>query len=225
MANENKTDPPLLTTARLRLRGINETDSDDLYAIYSDVKTLEYWGQDPVQSPAEAWKKIRKNMKSVEGGTAILWGIALRDNNRLIGTCTIFKINQQNKNGEAGYILNRAYWGKRLMTEAMGSVFDYAFNDLGFHRLEADTDPKKHCQPGLIGKVWVPAGRLFSRALVRAREMARLRHAGFITKRLFVRACLRANCYRSFRPQGASYRLKTAACLFATPGRRRREGR
>jgi RimJ/RimL family protein N-acetyltransferase len=152
MANNNKTDPPLLTTARLRLRGINETDSDDLYAIYSDVKTLEYWGQDPVQSPAEAWKKIKENMKSVEDGTAVLWGIALRDDNRLIGTCTLFKINQQNKNGEAGYILNRTYWGKGLMTEAMGSVFDYAFNDLDFHRLEADTDPKNIASLALLEK-------------------------------------------------------------------------
>jgi len=152
MANNNKTDPPLLTTARLRLRGINETDSDDLYAIYSDVKTLEYWGQDPVQSPAEAWKKIKENMKSVEDGTAVLWGIALRDDNRLIGTCTLFRINRQNKNGEAGYILNRTYWGKGLMTEAMGSVFDYAFNDLDFHRLEADTDPKNIASLALLEK-------------------------------------------------------------------------
>ncbi len=150
MANKNNTDPPLLTTTRLRLRGINKTDSDDLYAIYSDVKTLEYWGQDPVQSPAEAWKKIRKNMKSVEDGTAILWGIALRDSNRLIGTCTIFRINQQNRNGEIGYILNRDQWSKGLMTEAIRSVVAYAFNDLNFHRLEADTDPKNLASLALL---------------------------------------------------------------------------
>jgi len=153
MANKNKTDPPLLTTARLQLRGINKTDSDDLYAIYSDLKTLEYWGQDPVQSPAAAWKKIKENMKWVEGGTAILWGIALRDNNRLIGTCTIFKINQQNRNGEIGYILNRNHWGKGLMTEAIRSVVDYAFNDLNFHRLEADTDPKNAASLALLEKL------------------------------------------------------------------------
>jgi ribosomal-protein-alanine N-acetyltransferase len=153
MTNKNKTDPPLLTTARLQLRSIGKSDSDDLYAIYSDMKTLEYWGQDPVQSPADAWKKIRANMQQVEGGSAILWGIALRDNNRLIGTCTIFRINQQNKNGEAGYILNRKHWGKGLMTEAMSSVLDYAFNDLEFHRLEADTDPENAASLALLEKL------------------------------------------------------------------------
>ncbi len=146
----NNTDPPLLTTARLQLRSISETDSDDLYAIYSDMKTLEYWSQDPVQSSADAWKKIRENMQWVEAGSAILWGIALRDNNRLIGTCTLFRINQQNRNAEAGFILNREHWGKGLMTEAMSSVLDYAFNDLNFHRLEADTDPKNLASLALL---------------------------------------------------------------------------
>ena len=152
MTDKNKADPPLLTTARLQLRSISKADSDDLYAIYSDMKTLEYWGQDPVQSPADAWNKIKVNMQSVENGTAFLWGIVLRDSNRLIGTCTIFRINQQNKNGEAGYILNRAHWGKGLMTETMNSVLDYAFNDLDFHRLEADTDPDNAASLALLEK-------------------------------------------------------------------------
>jgi len=153
MTDKNKTNPPLLTTARLQLRGITQTDSDDLYAIYSDMKTLEYWGQDPVLSPAEAWNKIKDNMQYVKGGTAILWGIALRDSNRLIGTCTIFRINRQNKNGEAGFILNRAHWGKGLMTEAMSHVLDYTFNELDFHRLEADTDPKNTASLALLKKL------------------------------------------------------------------------
>jgi len=153
MTGRKNTSPPPLTTARLQLRGINQADSEDLYAIYSDMKTLEYWGQDPVQSPAEVWKIIKKNMQYVASGTAILWGIALRDSNRLIGTCTIFRISQQNKNGEAGFILNRAHWGKGLMTEAMGSVLDYTFNDLDFHRLEADTDPKNLASLALLKKL------------------------------------------------------------------------
>jgi len=153
MTGRKNTSPPPLTTARLQLRGINQADSEDLYAIYSDMKTLEYWGQDPVQSPAEVWKIIKKNMQYVASGTAILWGIALRDSNRLIGTCTIFRISQQNKNGEVGFILNRAHWGKGLMTEAMSSVLNYTFNDLDFHRLEADTDPKNLASLALLKKL------------------------------------------------------------------------
>ena len=92
-------------------------------------------------------------MQSVKDRTAILWGIALKSNNKLIGTCTIFKISQQNKIGEAGYILNRAYWGKGLMTEAMNTVLDYAFNKLDFHRIEADTDPKNIASLALLEKL------------------------------------------------------------------------
>ena len=38
------------------------------------------------------------------------------------------------------------------MTEAMNSVLDYAFNDLDFHRLEADTDPDNAASLALLEK-------------------------------------------------------------------------
>jgi RimJ/RimL family protein N-acetyltransferase len=153
MPDKNKPTPPQLTTSSLHLRGINKADSDDLFAIYADAKTLEYWGRDPVQSPAEAWNMIKENMKCVDSGSAILWGIALRKSPQLIGTCTIFRINQQNRNGEIGYILNRAHWGKGLMTEAIRRVLAYAFDELKFHRLEADTDPENLASLALLEKL------------------------------------------------------------------------
>ncbi len=153
MAEKINTKQHPLTTGRLLLRGITKADSDDLFPMYSDMKTLEYWGQDPVQSPAEAWKAIEENMKWVESGSAILWGIALKESNQLMGTCTIFKINQQNQNGEIGYILNRDHWGKGLMTEAISCVLEHAFNDMKLHRLEADTDPKNFASLALLEKL------------------------------------------------------------------------
>ena len=154
ISSENKeTDPPVLNTARLHLRAINKADSNDLFAIYADRKTLEYWGRDPVQSPAEAWNMIRENMEHVAAGTAILWGIALNDSEQLIGSCTLFKINHQNRNCEIGYILNRAYWGQGLMSEAIKCVIDHAFDVLDLHRLEADTDPKNLASLALLEKL------------------------------------------------------------------------
>ncbi len=151
---QNKeTDPPVLNTARLHLRAIRKADSDDLFAIYADRKTLEYWGRDPVQSPAEAWNAIRENMEYVAAGTALLWGIALKESSRLIGSCTLFRINRQNRNCEIGYILNRAYWGQGLMSEAIKCVLDHAFNELDFHRLEADTDPGNLASLALLEKL------------------------------------------------------------------------
>ena len=49
-------EPPLLNSSRLCLRGITPTDTAALFEIYSDSKTLEYWGKDPVRTPAEAWQ-------------------------------------------------------------------------------------------------------------------------------------------------------------------------
>jgi len=53
-------EPPLLNSTRLSLRGITATDTPALFEIYSDRKTLEYWGKEPVKTPAEAWAMVGK---------------------------------------------------------------------------------------------------------------------------------------------------------------------
>jgi len=153
MKAKSKTSPAALITTRLRLRGITKADSDDLFSMYSDMKTLQFFGRDPVNSPAEAWNEIEKNMQQIESGSALLWGIVLRESHQLIGTCTVFKINQQNRNGEIGYILNRDHWGKGLMTEAISCVLEHVFKEMKLHRLEADSDPKNLASLALLEKL------------------------------------------------------------------------
>jgi len=153
MNSERSIDPPLLTSDRLRLRGITPADTDALFDIYSDRETLEYWGRDPVDTPAAAWNMIEQNMDNMAAGDAMLWGIALKDSDRLIGTCTIFRINQQNRNGEVGYILNRKHWNRGLMTEAVSCMLGHGFHKMDLHRLEADTDPDNAASLALLEKL------------------------------------------------------------------------
>jgi ribosomal-protein-alanine N-acetyltransferase len=41
---------------------------------------------------------------------------------------------------ETGYDLNRAYWGRGVMREAMSAVLSYGFTTLELHRIEAIID-------------------------------------------------------------------------------------
>ncbi len=58
----------------------------------------------------------------------------------MIGTCNLFHFDEGFHCAKTGYELNRAMWGKGIMTEAMSAILTYGFSELGLHRIEAVID-------------------------------------------------------------------------------------
>jgi len=151
--NRNKPkEIPVLETPRLRLRPLELEDAAGIFAIHSDPQALEYWGNDLISLPSEAATLVQANLEWVEAGQCYYWAIEQKAIAGLIGTCTLFRIDDQNRRAEAGYILNREYWEQGLMSEAVEVMIDYAFNTLELHRLEADTDPENAASLALLKK-------------------------------------------------------------------------
>ena len=143
---------PDLETPRLRLRPLKLSDAPGVFKIHSDPQTLEYWGSELMAKPSDAVEIIQANLGWVKAGNCIYWAIEQKATEGLIGTCTLFKIDDQNRRAEIGYILNRDYWRQGLMTEILSVVIDYAFGQLDLHRLEADTDPENKSSLALLKK-------------------------------------------------------------------------
>ena len=61
---------------------------------------------------------------------------AIYEENQLIGTVDIHKIDAQNHTGEIGYWLSQHATGQGVMTKAVRLLCDLAFNDLLLNRLE-----------------------------------------------------------------------------------------
>ena len=99
---------PVLETSRLRLRPLSLEDAAAVFEIHSDPETLKYWGHELMSGIAEAENLIRGNLEWVESGMSVYWAMAWRNRPGLIGTCTLFKMDHQNRHAEVGYILNRA---------------------------------------------------------------------------------------------------------------------
>ena len=68
----------------------------------------------------------------------------MKDSDRVVGTCTLFHMDRTHRRGEIGYALGEAAWGRGYMHEALSALLEYAFLQLGLHRLEADIDPRNH---------------------------------------------------------------------------------
>src|SRR5262245_57479323 len=133
---------PRLETERLQLRPLEDGDVDALFAIFSDAETLRYWSRLPMTDRRDAQAVIEGDRLGLAAGTAIRWGLVRRDDGRLIGTATLFKLERAHRRAEIGYILERDAWGRGYMREALAAVLAHAFGPLGLHRVEADIDPR-----------------------------------------------------------------------------------
>jgi RimJ/RimL family protein N-acetyltransferase len=70
------------------------------------------------------------------------WAVAERDNDRLIGTTTLFSLAGAHRRAEIGYSLVGSHQGRGLAAEALRTAIGHAFGDLGLERIEADVDPR-----------------------------------------------------------------------------------
>jgi len=130
-----------LRTERLVLRPLRETDTDALFAIFSDVKVMRYWSTPPWIDHEPARAMIASDLAQTTKDHLRL-GIELASVEGLIGTCTLFSIITTCRRAEVGYGLAASAWGKGYMNEALHSLLDYGFGELNLNRVEADIDPR-----------------------------------------------------------------------------------
>ena len=133
---------PTIEAERIRLRWISADDVDAFYAIYSNPEVMRYWSTPPLANRDQARKLVDEIHESWKRRAILKWGIALRSDNQLIGSITLFNLDFTHRRAEIGYALGREYWGHGYMNEALMTVLKYAFEVLELHRIEADVDPR-----------------------------------------------------------------------------------
>src|SRR5262245_21830836 len=114
---------------------------------------MRYWSTPPMTALSEAEALLRDIQRHAEGTTLFQWGIARREDDLVIGTCTLFRIDREHRRCELGYILRRDLWGRGLATEALTAVLTHAFGPLGLHRVEADIDPRNAASLRLVERL------------------------------------------------------------------------
>lgn len=105
---------------------------------------MKYWSRPPFTDLDEAKAFLAEIHDSFASGTLYQWGVARREDDRVIGTCTLFAITLPHKRAELGFAVERSQWGKGYASEAAGAIVRFAFESMDLHRLEADVDPRNH---------------------------------------------------------------------------------
>lgn len=143
----------IIETSRLRLRELRVEDSSDMHEIFSDPQTMKYWSDEPAKDIDGARKMVQADVDWAAKGEALVWAITNPSTEKVLGKCVLFQFSHQNQRAEFGYVLNRNYWGKGYMTETLTTIINFAFNELGLHRLEADIDTENQASLRLVEKL------------------------------------------------------------------------
>ena len=144
----------MLETDRLQLRTFQDGDIQDFAAYRSDPLIAKYQGWDAPFSLEQAVNFVEE-MKHIRPGTSGQWcqlAIELKKDRCLIGDCA-FLINADSQQAEIGVTLARSYHGRGLATEAVSKLFDYLFDDLCLHRVQAICDVDNLASSKLLERV------------------------------------------------------------------------
>lgn len=80
------------------------------------------------------------------------FGIFVKETNTLIGSIALYKFNPSMK-CILGYSLDKDQYGKGYATEAVRLILDFAFNEVGFHRIEAGAMPRNIGSTRVLEKI------------------------------------------------------------------------
>ena len=137
---------PILETERLRLRQMTHADAQALVDLYGNPAVMRYLILDPPCDNIPAAIGMVDWMNGhFEKHEAARWGITLKGDDRMIGTCGFHFWSHEHRRTDIGYDLQEAFWGRGYITEATHILVRWCFENLDLHRVQAD------CTAGNVG--------------------------------------------------------------------------
>jgi RimJ/RimL family protein N-acetyltransferase len=124
---------PFLIGDRLYLRPLEPAQDNHHYATWmNDEEIRRYFSVYPTSDT-----RGRERLDNLYKDTRhIIFGVALKENNNLIGLVGLKDINNLNQSAEFYVILDRSMWGKGYGSEATKLMIRYGFLELNLNRIQ-----------------------------------------------------------------------------------------
>ena len=126
------TENKIIETSRLILRPFYISDTEDVFIYASDDQVTKYLTWDTHKNISETEKVVREFYTDNPG----IFAIELESENKCIG-CIDLRIYEEHDKASFGFVLNRDYWNKGYMTEALDAILSFGFKKLELNRIES----------------------------------------------------------------------------------------
>lgn len=151
--------PPVMESARLRLRPLSVDDAEGMHVVYADEEAMRWWSHPPHATLDETRAELARKTAAPDWRA---WAITLKGDgaDAAIGQLAAHE-KRQGKVVEIGYSLARPHWRKGYAREAVSRLLDLLFREEGNRRVFADTDPDNVGSNTLLARLgFVCEGRL-----------------------------------------------------------------
>jgi ribosomal-protein-alanine N-acetyltransferase len=132
---------PTITTNRLILRPLQPADALTLHRIYQTEGVLRYFPNPNPPAIEKVERFIIEQQQHWEAYGYGNWGIVPGDKEEIIGWAGLQFLPELNET-EAGYLLDKPFWGKGYATEAARASLQFGFDHFVFSRLIALVHPE-----------------------------------------------------------------------------------
>lgn len=127
---------PTLETKRLVLRPLRVSDSVDMYEYAKNPTVSRYLTWNPHPDIGHTRRYLEYLGGRYRLGVYYEWAVVHRETGRMIGSCGFTSIDTVNDSADIGYVLNPAFHGMGLASEAARAVRDFGFDVLHLNRIE-----------------------------------------------------------------------------------------
>lgn len=120
---------PVLQSERLILDKLLPSDSDNIFAIFSDPEVVRHYDVELFKDPAEGLNLIEYFDARFNSGTGGRWAVRSKETGKFLGSCGFNNWNEFDYSAVIGYELNRKHWGHGYAQEAINIIVDFIFDD------------------------------------------------------------------------------------------------
>lgn len=143
---------PILESERLRYRRLTNDDAKEIFELRSNPETMKYIPRPLVTNFDEAVAHIKLINDKIDSNIDINWCVTEKKSNNCIGIIGFFRTQPENYRTELGYMILPEHHNKGYVTEAVNTLLNYAFNEMGFHSIEATIDPENIASEKVLQK-------------------------------------------------------------------------
>ncbi|MGO1097998.1 GNAT family N-acetyltransferase [Priestia megaterium] len=109
---------PIIKTKRLILREIVAEDAGNILKYLSDKEVMKHYGLEPFTTVKDASNEIAWYKSILNEKSGIRWGITLKEQDDIIGSCGFLNRVHNHCRAEIGYELSKDYWGNGIANAA-----------------------------------------------------------------------------------------------------------